>query len=145
MALAFLDPCHRRPWKRPRDGAFRDTQRPAMKPSTVHPPALNPGAEAPGLLVRAMDALREVLDPELGDNLVDLGMVAGVLQDGDRIRITLIPTSATCPMADLLLDDASEAVQQVLPHNLVAEAEMDWNTPWTPERMAPHLRDRFGW
>lgn len=92
-----------------------------------------------------MNALREVLDPELGDNLVDLGMVAGVSRVDERMRITLIPTSATCPMADLLLDDASEAAQQVLPHGMVAEAVMDWDTTWTPERLAPHLRERFGW
>jgi metal-sulfur cluster biosynthetic enzyme len=93
----------------------------------------------------AMAALRQVDDPEMGENLVDLGVVGGVEVTDDAILITLIPTSATCPMADVMLDDAEAAVQAICPDGLTAQADMDWDTPWSPERLSPALRERFGW
>jgi metal-sulfur cluster biosynthetic enzyme len=93
----------------------------------------------------AMAALRQVDDPEMGENLVDLGVVGGVEVTDKAILITLIPTSATCPMADVMLDDAEAAVQAICPDGLTAQADMDWDTPWSPDRLSPGLRERFGW
>jgi metal-sulfur cluster biosynthetic enzyme len=93
----------------------------------------------------AMAALRQVDDPEMGENLVDLGVIGGIEVSADAVHITLIPTSATCPMADVMLDDAEAAVQAICPAGFTAQAEMDWDTPWSPERLSPALRERFGW
>ena len=92
-----------------------------------------------------MAALATVDDPEMGENLVDLGVVGGVQVDGDAVTVTLIPTSATCPMADVMVDDALAAVQRVCPPGTTVDVHLDWDTEWSPERLAPALRERFGW
>lgn len=101
-----------------------------------------PGAD----LHRAvMAALATVDDPEMGENLVDLGVVGEVRIDGASVAVTLIPTSATCPMADVMVDDALAAVQRACPPGTEVDVQMDWDTEWSPERLAPALRERFGW
>lgn len=93
----------------------------------------------------ALRALAEVQDPEIGENLVDLGVVAEVALHGQVLQVTLIPTSATCPMADVMVDDATAAVQRVCPPEIEVQVAMDWDTEWSPQRLAPALRERFGW
>lgn len=92
-----------------------------------------------------MAALATVDDPEMGENLVDLGVVGEVRIDGATVAVTLIPTSATCPMADVMVDDALSAVQRACPPGTAVDVQMDWDTEWSPERLAPALRARFGW
>ena len=92
-----------------------------------------------------MAALAAVDDPEMGENLVDLGVVGEVRIDGAAVRVSLIPTSATCPMADVMVDDALTAVQRACPPGTEVDVHMDWDTEWSPERLAPALRERFGW
>ncbi|TSE36959.1 FeS assembly SUF system protein [Tepidimonas fonticaldi] len=92
-----------------------------------------------------MVALASVDDPEMGENLVDLGVVGEVEVDDGRVRVSLIPTSATCPMADLMVEDARRAVQQACPIGTEVDVYIDWDTKWSPERLAPALRERFGW
>ncbi|TXI60726.1 MAG: metal-sulfur cluster assembly factor [Limnohabitans sp.] len=106
---------------------------------------MNPTPETEPLLAAARSALAQVLDPEIGENLVDLGVVADVALHGQVLRVTLIPTSATCPMADVMKDDAAEAVQHVCPPGVEVRVDMDWDTVWSPDRMSPTLRERFGW
>ena len=92
-----------------------------------------------------MAALANVDDPEMGENLVDLGVVGRIEIGHGRVCVRLIPTSATCPMADLMVDDALSAVRRVCPPGTEVVVDMDWDIEWTPERMAPELRERFGW
>ena len=91
-------------------------------------------------------ALRDVFDPELGESVVDLGLVEAIVIEPGHLRVTLLPTSATCPMADLLLDEAEEALGRLgARHGIEAEAAMDWEGVWDPQRLSPELRARFGW
>ncbi len=93
-----------------------------------------------------LESLRDVFDPELGENVVDLGLVEAIAIEPGHLRVTLLPTSATCPMADLLLDDAEEALERLgARYGLAAEAVMDWEGVWDPQRLSPELRSRFGW
>lgn len=57
-------------------------------------------------------ALGEVLDPEIGESIVDLGLVERIEVRAGRVEVLLVPTSATCPMAELLVEDATAAVQR---------------------------------
>lgn len=106
---------------------------------------MNQPLEKPNLHAAAMAALATVDDPEMGENLVDLGVVGQVVLDGDHVTVTLIPTSATCPMADVMVDDALTAVQRACPPGTDVQVRMDWDSEWSPERLAPALRERFGW
>lgn len=85
------------------------------------------------------EALRDVIDPELGINVVDLGLVYGVLLDENQhavIDMTL--TSAACPLTDVIEDQASEAL-----NGLVDGFRINWvwMPPWGPERITDDGRD----
>lgn len=104
----------------------------------IPPPSLDDAA--------VLAALRDVIDPELGESVVDLGLVEAIAIGPGRLRVTLLPTSASCPMADLLLDEAEAALARLgARHGVEAEAVMDWEGVWDPRRLSPELRTRFGW
>ena len=98
------------------------------------------------------EALHRVIDPELGEAIDDLGLI-GTLHYGDNeLRVRLLATSASCPMSDVLLEDALDALTAALRRHkpadmppLLLNVDIDWDTTWTPERMAPALRERMGW
>lgn len=97
------------------------------------------------LRAQIMQALRGVDDPEIGANIVDLGLVESLELGEQLAALTLVPTSATCPMADQIIEDAGSAIERLCPADWRIEVEMDWDKVWTPERMAPALRLRFAW
>jgi metal-sulfur cluster biosynthetic enzyme len=91
------------------------------------------------------DALRQVMDPEAGMNIVDLGLVYGIDVGDAGVQVQLTMTSAACPMADMIVDDAYAALEGALPRSTPVEIELVWDPPWTPDRMSDLARDRFGW
>lgn len=91
------------------------------------------------------DALSQVLDPEAGMNIVDLGLIYGIDVSDEGVHIQMTMTSAACPMADMIVDDAYAALESALPRNTMVEIEMVWDPPWTPDRMSGLARDHFGW
>ena len=86
------------------------------------------------------DALREVIDPELGVNIVDLGLVYGVDVDERSVRITMTMTSPACPLRDYLQDLVESAVTARVPdaQNVVVEIVTD--PPWTEDLMSEAAR-----
>lgn len=94
---------------------------------------------------RLLAALRRVPDPELAESIVDLGLIDTLALADGQLTVRLIPTSATCPMADVLIDDVAAALQPLCPDGVELQVTMDWDATWTPERMTPALRQRFGW
>ncbi len=95
--------------------------------------------------LRLMEVLRRVADPEIGESIVDLGLVDSLTLGPSSVALRLIPTSATCPMADVLIEDAETALRQACPAGWTVEVEMDWDAVWTPQRMSTALRLRLGW
>ena len=86
-----------------------------------------------------LEAMRDVVDPELGINVVDLGLVYGVDVDAERIAtIDMTLTSAACPLTDVIEDQAREALEGV-----VADFRINWvwMPPWGPERITDDGRD----
>ena len=94
------------------------------------------------LFERVMAALRRVPDPELAEGIVDLGLVQSIDEVDGVLQVRLIPTSATCPMAEVLVDDVQAELARLHPQ---VEVQLDWAATWTPDRMAPALRQRLGW
>jgi metal-sulfur cluster biosynthetic enzyme len=97
-------------------------------------------------------ALREVNDPEVGLNIVDLGLVYGVealREEAEagrlRARVRMTMTSPACPLGDYLTDAVREALRARFPEIAEVEVEMVWDPPWTPERMSEQARGFFGW
>jgi metal-sulfur cluster biosynthetic enzyme len=89
--------------------------------------------------------LQKVRDPEIGESIVDLGLVESIRCSPQGVQVTLIPTSATCPMADVMIDDAIDALRQACPADMPVDVRMDWDIPWSPARLSPALKARFGW
>lgn len=89
------------------------------------------------------DALKTVKDPELGLDLVVLGLVYGVEIEGDDVRATISLTSPMCPVADQIVEDARTAIQG-LEGVEKADVQLTFDPPWTPERMSPLIRSSLG-
>jgi metal-sulfur cluster biosynthetic enzyme len=88
-----------------------------------------------------LEALRDVVDPELGVNVVDLGLVYGVTLDEDRIAtIDMTLTSAACPLTDVIEDQARSALD-----GLVSDFRINWvwMPPWGPEKITEEGREQL--
>ena len=91
------------------------------------------------------EALRQVDDPEAGMNIVDLGLVYAVEIAPEAVRIDVTMTTAACPLADTIIDEARKAVAEVVPAGTSVKVRLVWDPPWTPERMSGLAKERFGW
>jgi metal-sulfur cluster biosynthetic enzyme len=89
-------------------------------------------------------ALRGVLDPELGINIVDLGLVLAIQIDDERIHVSLGVTSPTCPLGPHLCESARAAIAAQAP-DMRVEVEITFDPPWTPELMSDAARTQLGW
>ncbi|GIX49388.1 MAG: hypothetical protein KatS3mg131_3599 [Candidatus Tectimicrobiota bacterium] len=83
-----------------------------------------------------LNVLRHVIDPELGINVVDLGLVYSVdIQDG-HVRVAMTMTTPACPLHDYLLQAAEAALWQHLPEVQSVHVELVWDPPWQPTMMS---------
>lgn len=90
-------------------------------------------------------ALCSVDDPEVGMNIVDLGLVYRVDIAPGRVRVELTMSTPACPMGDLITDNARRAVRAVSPQDLAIDVVLVWEPPWTPDMMSETARQTFGW
>lgn len=89
-------------------------------------------------------ALRAVKDPELGLNIVDIGLVYDIeVSEQADVRIKMTLTSPGCPSGPEIMEDARLVAQQMEGVNS-AEVELVWEPYWTPERMDPRVRAFLG-
>lgn len=102
-------------------------------------PSLAPGAEV------FWQALRQVIDPEVGMNIVELGLIYHLAIGERTLAVDMTMTSPACPMGEALLADVEEALKRVLPAGWVLELALVWEPPWSPERMTEEARIHFGW
>lgn len=91
------------------------------------------------------EALRAVEDPEAGMNIVDLGLVYGITVTPLGVHVDLTMTTAACPMAEMIADQAREVIVAVTPPGTRVDLELVWEPPWTPDRMTGVAKDHFGW
>lgn len=85
-------------------------------------------------------ALRTVIDPELGLDVVSLGLVYGAWREGDTAKVLLTMTTPACPLGESIAADAKQALQTLARGVRHAEVELTFDPPWTPERLAPEAR-----
>ena len=79
-------------------------------------------------------ALRDVLDPELGMSVVDLGLIYDVQVEAGRVRITMTLTTQGCPLHDSMAEWVRQAVGRI-PGVDEVEVAITFDPPWTPDRM----------
>ena len=93
---------------------------------------------------KAMDALTQVVDREICENIVELGLVERLQVEPAIVELTLVLTSPTCPMGVAIIDDAVQALQQAFPDREVRVLETH-EVDWSPQRMGAAARKRLGW
>ncbi|MCF2706177.1 metal-sulfur cluster assembly factor [Arcanobacterium haemolyticum] len=84
------------------------------------------------------EALKDVIDPELGINVVDLGLLYGINIDGNDVVLDMTLTSAACPLTDVIEDQAAQAL-----NGMASSLRINWVwlPPWGPERITPDGRE----
>ena len=88
-----------------------------------------------------LEALRDVVDPELGINVVDLGLVYGVDVDADKVAtVDMTLTSAACPLTDVIEEQAREALDGVVTDFRI---NWVWMPPWGPENITEDGREQL--
>jgi len=88
-------------------------------------------------------ALRRVKDPDLQLNVVDLGLVYGIVVEGTAVKIDMTLTSPACPSGPELMTNAEKEVMS-LPGVERVEVNLVWVPFWTPEKMEPRVRAYLG-
>ena len=93
-----------------------------------------------------LDALREVIDPELMVNIVDLGLIYSVSADEEAeqgVAVEMTLTSPACPAGPQIVQQAKMALERLHDVNQ-AKVTLPMSPPWTPERMTDDARDQLG-
>ena len=89
------------------------------------------------------NALKDVKDPELGLDLVVLGLIYDIEVDESKVKATISLTSPFCPVAGQIVEDVKTAIEGVEGVES-AEVELTFDPPWTPERISPLIRSSLG-
>jgi metal-sulfur cluster biosynthetic enzyme len=89
------------------------------------------------------DALRVVEDPELGMDIVELGLLYDVEVDDSKVHVTFSLTSMGCPVGPMIEQQIVETVA-AMPGVADVEPELTWSPPWTPERMSEDAKFILG-
>ena len=90
-------------------------------------------------------ALRSVDDPEVGINIVDLGLVYRIDITAEYVRVEMTMTTQACPMGDLITDNARRAVSALVPEGVGVDIVLVWEPFWTPDMMSEFAKQTFGW
>ncbi len=102
-------------------------------------------SSAMGKLTRdgILKVLRNVIDPEIGINIVDLGFIYGVDISGDNVRVRMTLTNPGCPMHSMFVHEVEDALKMVF-SDADVEVEVVFDPPWSPERMSKDAKRKLG-
>lgn len=91
-----------------------------------------------------LGALENVIDPELGIDIVNLGLVYDVdLDDEGVATVTMTLTSMGCPMAPVIIDQVDTALSE-LPEVKSTNVDIVWNPPWSKDKMSRYAKIALG-
>ena len=89
------------------------------------------------------NALRKVYDPEIGLDIVSLGLIYDIKVDGGKVHVKMTLTVPGCPLMNMLLSHAKRAVSDLEGVEDV-NIELTFDPPWTPDRIDPEVRKMLG-
>lgn len=92
-----------------------------------------------------LQALRGVNDPEVGVNIVDLGLVYSMEIQGDNVRIVMTMTTPACPMHSYLTEEVREAILSQHDEVENISVELVWDPPWSPQMISEKGKRQLGW
>ena len=87
-----------------------------------------------------LDVLRGIIDPEIGINIVDLGLVYRAERTPEAIDVAMTMTTRACPLGEMMLEEAKAALSERFPGLRVA-VSLVWDPPWTPAMMTLQGRE----
>jgi metal-sulfur cluster biosynthetic enzyme len=90
-----------------------------------------------------IEALRQVEDPELGMDIVDLGLLYDVEVEGAKVKVTHSLTSMGCPVGPLIQEDIDRVARELAGVEDV-DIELTWDPPWSPDRMSDDAKFILG-
>jgi len=93
---------------------------------------------------QVLDALRQVVDPELGVNIVDLGLVYETEVRDGHVHVKMTMTTPACPMEELLMEMVHSTILRELPAARSVEVDLVWDPPWQPEMMSDEAKRQLG-
>lgn len=92
----------------------------------------------------ARENLKNVFDPEIGINIVDLGLVYDVdVSDGNDVLVTMTLTSLGCPLGPVIVQEVTNAMGE-LPNLGEVDVKLVWSPAWSPDMMSEEARDELG-
>ena len=94
--------------------------------------------------IAVREALQKVIDPEIGESIVDVGLIYGIELQDDAISIRMTMTSPACPMGEMILDEVHAELVHAFPEAEI-DIEMVWEPTWNPDMISPEAKARLGW
>lgn len=94
---------------------------------------------------RIATALNRVIDPEVGVNIVDLGLVYRAEVSGERVVVTMTMTTPACPLSSYFRREVDDSIRGQLPEIKEVEVDIVWDPPWNPEMMSEAAKLQLGW
>jgi len=91
-----------------------------------------------------LDGLQAVIDPELGLDVISLGLVYEVHLAGETVAVTMTLTTPGCPLHGVIRHDVEQRLGAI-PGVGGVDVQLVWDPPWTPDRILPAGRERLGW
>lgn len=86
---------------------------------------------------KVLNALKDVVDPELGLSVVDLGLIYDLKVVEKKVKIKMTLTAPTCPFSAVLVSSVEDAIRGL---GLQPEVDIVFSPPWTPKRMSAKAR-----
>ena len=91
------------------------------------------------------NALTQVIDPEVGMNIVDLGLVYDIRIAPETIEVDITMTTPACPMSSMIADQVRDVVGAEVPAGTDVVVNLVWEPAWDASMMSDHAREHFGW
>ncbi|MER3404714.1 MAG: SUF system Fe-S cluster assembly protein [Chloroflexota bacterium] len=125
---------------REREASIEETSAPAQSESQAAAPAGGtPTEEA------ILEALKEIYDPEIGINIVDLGLIYGLdITPEGKVKVTMTLTTPACPIGPIIRSQVREVLTRRVPGVKETEVNLVWSPPWTPAMMSEDAKAELG-
>ena len=94
---------------------------------------------------QVLQALRQVIDPELRINIVDLGLIYSAEKQDGQVRVAMTLTTPGCPMGAQITSMAEAAIWRFVPEAQSVDVELVWSPRWQQTMMSEEAKDQLGW
>lgn len=91
-----------------------------------------------------LECLVDVMDPEIGLSVVDLGLIYRATHDENGINVALTLTTRACPLGEMIIEDARERLASRFPDSPRIGFDLVWQPPWNPDRITDRGRELLG-